>query len=69
MVTILLELSPESELVVEGVSYIFKASEVVLQERIEPMISGSFETGREHPTEKEVVMSIDRHLVLELAKI
>ena len=32
------------------------------------MISDSLEAGREWPTEKEVVVSIDRDLVLELAK-
>jgi len=34
MVVILLELSPGSELVVEGVSYVFEASEGVLWELI-----------------------------------
>ena len=62
-----MELSPGSELVVEGASYIFKALEGVLRERIEQMISGSFEAGRERPTEK-VIVSID-HLVLELAEM
>ena len=33
------------------------------------MISGSHEDGRERPTEKEVIVSINRHLVLKLAKI
>jgi len=68
MVTILLELSSRSELIVKGISYIFKTSEGVLRERIEPMISGSLKAGRERPTQ-EVVMSIDCYLVLKLAKM
>jgi len=68
MVTILLELPPGSELVVEGTNYIFKTLEEVLWERIQSMISSSLEAGRERPTEK-VIMSINRHLVLELAEM
>ena len=33
------------------------------------MISGSLDTVRERPTDKEVVVSINRHLVLELAEM
>jgi len=33
------------------------------------MISGSLEAGRERPTEKEVIMSIVRHLVLKLMEM
>ena len=33
------------------------------------MISSSLEAGREGPTEKEVVVSINHHLVLELAEM
>ena len=69
MVTILLELSPGSKLVVKGVSYIFKASEGVIREGIEPIISGSLEAGRECQTEKELIVSIEGHLVLELVEM
>jgi len=68
MVTILLELSPGSELVIEGINYIFKHLEGVLGERIEPIISGSLETRRERSTEK-VVVSINRYLFLQLAEM
>ena len=33
------------------------------------MISSALEAGREHQTEKEIVISINRHLVLELAEM
>jgi len=33
------------------------------------MIGGSLKAGREHPTEKEVVVAIDRYLVLKLAEM
>ena len=33
------------------------------------MISGSFEAGRECWTKKEVIVSIDHHLILELAEM
>jgi len=68
MAAILLKLSPRSELVVEGVHYVFEASEGVLRESIEPIISGSLEPGRERPTEK-VIVSINRHLILKMAEI
>jgi len=32
------------------------------------MVGGTLETGRERPIEEEIVMSIDGHLVLELAE-
>jgi len=69
MAAILLKLSPRSELVVEGVHYVFEASEGVLRESIEPIISGSLEPGRERPTEKKVIVSINRHLILKMAEI
>ena len=33
------------------------------------MISGSFKAGRKRQTEKEVIVSIDHHLILELAEM
>ena len=33
------------------------------------MISDTLESGREHPTEEEVIVRIDCHLVLKLAKM
>ena len=45
MVTILLKLFSRSELVVKGVGDIFKPSDGVLWEQIEPMLSGSLEAG------------------------
>jgi len=33
------------------------------------MVSGALETGRERPTEEEVVVSINCHLVLALAEM
>jgi len=69
MFTFLLDLSPRSELVVKSISYIFKVSEEVLPEQIEPMIYGSLKVRRECLTEKEIIMSIDCHLVFELAEM
>ena len=69
MVNVLQKFSPKSELVVEGVGHIFKASEGVLRERIEPIIGGSLEYESEHPIEKEVIVNVNRYLVLTLAEM
>ena len=47
IVFILLELNQRSKLVAEGVCYIFKATEGVLWERVELMVSDSLEARRE----------------------
>ena len=33
------------------------------------MVGGALETGRERPTKEKVIVSIDRHFMLELAKM
>ena len=66
MVTILLELSLGSELVVECINYTFKASERVLRERIEPMIRGSFKAGNAQQRSRH---EHKPYIVLELAEM
>jgi len=33
------------------------------------MIGGALEIGREHPTEKKVIVNVDRHFILKLAEM
>ena len=39
------------------------------RERVEPVVSGAFETGWEHATQEEVIVRVDRHLVLVLPEV
>jgi len=41
----------------------------VPRERVEPVVSGAFETGWEHATQEEVIVRVDRHLVLVLPEV
>ena len=60
---------PRSILVVECASYFMKISERALWERVKPAVSDSPEAGRECSTEKEIIVNVDRHLVLVLAEM
>jgi len=68
VVAVPLEFPPRSKLVIECVGYLMKVSELVPQERVKPVVGDSLEAGRERPAEK-IVVSVDRHLVLILAKM
>jgi len=41
----------------------------VPQERVEPIVGGTFETGWEHATQEEVIMRVERHLILVLPEV
>ena len=64
-----LNFPPRSKLIVECVSYLMEVLERVPRERVKPVVGNSLEVGRERSTEKEIIMSIDRHLVLVLTEM
>ena len=39
------------------------------RERVEPVIDDAFETEWEHATQEEVIIIVDRHLVLVLSEV
>ena len=69
MIVVPLKFPPGGELVKECICDVMKAPKRVYWERIEIVIGDPFEIGRECLAEEEVVVIVNRHLVLELAVI
>ena len=68
MLSVLLELLLGSLLVIESL-HIFETSERVPRDRVESVIDHVFETGWEHATHEEVIVRVDRHLLLVLPEV
>ena len=64
-----LKFSPRSKLVVKRIGYFMKILERIPQERIKPVVGDPLEAGCGCSAEKEVIMGIDRHLILALAEM
>jgi len=69
MVTIFLKLFPRSELVDKVSVTSLNLRRKLFGSELEPIISSSLEAERERLTEKEIIESINRHIVLELAEM
>jgi len=54
---------------IEGMLYLFKTSEGVPWERVEPVVGGTFKTRWEHVTQEEIIMRVDYHLILVLREV
>ena len=54
---------------VESLLHLFEAMERMPRKRVEPVVGGVFEIGGEHVTQEEIIMRIDRHLVLILLEM
>jgi len=55
--------------VVKCLLHLLKTPEKLLKERIEPVVSSALETRREHTTQVQVVVRMNRHLVLILTEV
>jgi len=69
MIVVPLEFSPRSKLIVKHIGSFMKIPERIPQERIKSVVGDPLEAGWECSTEKEVVVGVDRHLVLVLAEM
>ena len=69
VIDVLLKLPSGSVLVIEDLPHLFKAPEQIPRERVELVVGDAFETGWKHVTQEEVIMRVDRHLVLVSSEV
>ena len=69
VLAILFEFAIGRELIVEGSPHLLEVSKRVARKRVETVGDDPLKAGRENSTNEEVIMRIDRHLIMVVLKM